>query len=276
MILAAAGKKAGVDYADIRVTTDIDPETGQRLKDGEPVVDGDGKPVMYEKAGKDVRAMSTLGPKGQPGRSATFSFFFFFFFSGTSFFPSESPAYAPRNRLLLSPFLMGLFFAPPMHAPRNPGLIEKACHPAGVLDINLGRMPIVVTPQGSVGQRKGIDSYLADSFGLNGDTPFDRAKIVAIDEALGEMMAAWGKLMPSKDGATDEEKAENAAAKLKVWFSESASKDYCGPSDMKNRERYAMVRSHKVQHLCWLAVYKKSCALTRAVVHETSRDDLWR
>ena len=108
-ILAATGLKAGADYADIRVTTgaplshectltlcspppsrwsllltllyclvisdrrllrslaDIDPATGQTLKDGKPVVDGDGKPVMYDTAGKDVRAMSSLGAKGEPG-----------------------------------------------------------------------------------------------------------------------------------------------------------------------------------------------------------------
>eukprot|EP01048_Picozoa_sp_COSAG05_P020917 COSAG05_NODE_3697_length_1898_cov_2.719288_1_plen_333_part_00 len=186
MILAAAGLKAGADYADIRITTDIDPATGQQLKDGEPVVDAGGKPVMYDKGDKDVRAMSTLGAKGEPG----------------------------------------------------------------LLDINLGRMPIVVTSQGSIGQRSAINAYLADSFGLNGDSSFDRAKIVAIDEALGEMMTAWGKLMPDKDGATDEEKAANAAEKIKTWFAESASTDYCGPSDMKNRQRYAMWYLKRLETIC--------------------------
>jgi hypothetical protein len=74
IILAAAGLKAGADYADIRITTDIDPATGQQLKDGEPVVDADGKPVMYDKGDKDVRAMSTLGAKGEPGLQHTSAF----------------------------------------------------------------------------------------------------------------------------------------------------------------------------------------------------------
>eukprot|EP01047_Picozoa_sp_COSAG01_P117991 COSAG01_NODE_46654_length_398_cov_0.692308_1_plen_127_part_01 len=122
MVLAAAGKKAGVDYADIRVTTDMDPASGQRLKDGEPVVDAGGSPVMYDKAGKDVRAMSTLGGKGQPG----------------------------------------------------------------LLDINLGRVPLVVTAKGkAIGQRAAINSYLADICGLNGANELERATIVAIDVSAG-------------------------------------------------------------------------------------------
>lgn len=176
MVLAAAGKKAGVDYADIRVTTDIDPETGQQLKNGEPVVDADGAPVMYDKAGKDVRAMSTIGVKGEPGP----------------------------------------------------------------LDINLGRVPLVITPDGAIGQRAAINAYLADVCGLNGANPLERATIVAIDEALREMKAAWDN-MPS-GGETDEEKAASAAEKLATWFAESAAKDYCGPSDMSGTrgERRAM------------------------------------
>lgn len=121
---------------------------------------------MYDKAGKDVRAMSTLGGKGEPG----------------------------------------------------------------LLDINLGRVPLLVTPQGAVGQRAAINAYLADTYGLNGTTPMERATIVAIDEALREMKAAWGKL-PS-GGETDEEKAASTAEKISTWFAESAKKDYCGPSDM--------------------------------------------
>ena len=44
----------------------------------------------------------------------------------------------------------------------------------------------------------------------------EKATIVAIDEALVEMLAAWGKLMPDKEGATEDEKAANAAEKIKV------------------------------------------------------------
>ena len=40
--------------------------------------------------------------------------------------------------------------------------------PSAVLDINLGRVPVMVTPQGSVGQTKAINSYLATTLGLNG------------------------------------------------------------------------------------------------------------
>lgn len=166
---------------DIRVTTDIDPETGQQLKDGQPVVDADGNPVMYDKAGKDVRAMSTIGTKGEPGP----------------------------------------------------------------LDINLGRVPLVVTPDGPIGQRAAINSYLADTCGLNGATALERATIVAVDEALREMNQAWDKL-PS-GGETDEEKAASAAEKVATWFAESAAKDYCGPSDMsgtrgERRARWFMNR----------------------------------
>ena len=163
-------------HRDIRVTTDIDPETGQQLKNGEPVVDADGAPVMYDKAGKDVRAMSTIGVKGEPGP----------------------------------------------------------------LDINLGRVPLVITPDGAIGQRAAINAYLADVCGLNGANPLERATIVAIDEALREMKAAWDN-MPS-GGETDEEKVASAAEKLATWFAESAAKDYCGPSDMSGTrgERRAM------------------------------------
>lgn len=178
MILAAAGKKAGDDYADIRVTTDMDAETGQQLKNGEPVVDADGKPVMYDKGDKDVRAMASLGAKGEPG----------------------------------------------------------------LLDINLGRVPLLVCAEGAIGQKRAIDYYLADCYGLNGANAFERGTIVAINEALVEMKAAWDKMMPPKDGATDEEKAANTAEKIKAWFAESAAKDYCGPSDMSGTrgERRAM------------------------------------
>ena len=178
MILAAAGKKAGDDYADIRVTTDMDAETGQQLKNGEPVVDADGKPVMYDKGDKDVRAMASLGAKGEPG----------------------------------------------------------------LLDINLGRVPLLVCAEGAIGQKRAIDYYLADCYGLNGANAFECGTIVAINEALVEMQAAWDKMMPPKDGATDEEKAANTAEKIKAWFAESAAKDYCGPSDMSGTrgERRAM------------------------------------
>jgi len=109
------------------------------------------------------------------------------------------------------------------------------------LDINMGRLPMIKTPAGSIGQSKGINSYLATTLGLNGANPFETAKIVAIDESLGEMMAAWSKLMPDKEGATDADKAANAAEKIRVWFAESDAKDYCGPSDMSGTrgQRYA-------------------------------------
>ena len=57
---------------------------------------------------------------------------------------------------------------------------------------------------------------------------------------MGNTKAAWDKL-PS-GGETDEEKAASAAEKIRIWFTESAATDYCGPSDMSGTrgERRAM------------------------------------
>lgn len=52
--------------------------------------------------------------------------------------------------------------------------------PAENLEANLGRMPVVATPEGSVGQSIAINYYIASTNNLLGTTPLEGARIISV------------------------------------------------------------------------------------------------
>jgi len=80
---------------------------------------------------------------------------------------------------------------------------------AGKLVSNLGRLPILETAQGAVGGSKGIKSYIANTFGLSGGSPFECSKVETICDVVDDISKAFEK-------QDDKEK----------WFTVSA-KDGC-------------------------------------------------
>ena len=69
------------------------------------------------------------------------------------------------------------------------------------LDANLGRMPCIVAQANSdkpvtIGQSAAIEHYIAASLGLVGASVLEAAQIVSLRESLGELKAAFRKLIP--------------------------------------------------------------------------------
>lgn len=98
------------------------------------------------------------------------------------------------------------------------------------LDSNLGRMPVLFTDEGDVGQSVAINYYLAAELGLLGTSNLEGAQILAIQEHVREMMTAFRKQIPYGTEPTDEQ--------LDAWFASGAD-DTTGKADGSRRaERF--------------------------------------
>ena len=113
------------------------------------------------------------------------------------------------------------------------------------LGSNLGRMPVLSTPAGDVGQSAAINYYLAAELGLMGGSALEGAAIVSIQEHLKEMGQAYRKLVPYGKEPTSE--ANDS------WFGGGAEDKSPAPADMKNRDRW----------LKWYAGRIESCVGAR-------------
>jgi hypothetical protein len=61
------------------------------------------------------------------------------------------------------------------------------------LDINLGRVPVLVVDGVSIGQGSSIARYIASTYGLMGSTPVEAGQVDSICEAIAELKAAFNK-----------------------------------------------------------------------------------
>ena len=100
--------------------------------------------------------------------------------------------------------------------------------PAGdALNANLGRLPVLdVTVDGktsTIGQSKGIYTYIASTHNLFGSTPLETAQIVAFDAHMTELGAAYSKLVPWGSTPSDEI--------LATLFDDATANDLTGPAD---------------------------------------------
>ena len=85
----------------------------------------------------------------------------------------------------------------------------KADKDSGALGRNLGRAPLLLTPEGEIGQSKAIERYVAAAAGLMGNTPFEAATIDMLVEHVRDVRDAQRTkgFSAMTRGKTDEEKA---------------------------------------------------------------------
>merc|ERR1712232_767230 len=91
------------------------------------------------------------------------------------------------------------------------------------LEWNLGRLPLLETPAGAIGQMVAINFYVATECGMMGSNPLEAAQILALQEHIKEMQMAYLKLIPYGSEPTTE--------KLDEFFLPSDAQDYSGPAD---------------------------------------------
>jgi len=98
----------------------------------------------------------------------------------------------------------------------------RCTEPASDLDANLGRMPICVIGDRSIGQSSAINLTLAMTCGLMGDSALDAGEIQNISEHLKEMNTAYRTICPYGSEPTEEQNDK--------WFDSGAS-DVSGTAD---------------------------------------------
>jgi len=98
--------------------------------------------------------------------------------------------------------------------------------PPADLEANLGRMPVIETPLGVIGQSAAINFYLASELGLMGSSTFEAAQIISISEHLKELVLAYRTVVPWGTQPTEEQNAK--------WF-ESGATDSTGTADGSQR-----------------------------------------
>ena len=98
--------------------------------------------------------------------------------------------------------------------------------PPNNLETNLGRMPVIHTEHGSIGQSSAINFYIATENGLMGSSSFEAAQIISISEHIKEVRTAYTALVPY--GSEPSEEA------LEKWFYGGA-KDSIGTADGSQR-----------------------------------------
>jgi len=84
---------------------------------------------------------------------------------------------------------------------------------AGVLEANLGRVPLLEVDGVPIGQSRAIERFLARRFGLLGDTDVQAAQIDAIVEHTRDIREAFWKIFGIKD-------AEEKASATAKWYAE--------------------------------------------------------
>ena len=84
---------------------------------------------------------------------------------------------------------------------------------SGALALNLNRAPLLVTEEGSIGQSKSMERYVAGKAGLMGSTPFEAAMIDMVAEHVRDIKDAQQRKGFSRmaRGKTDKEKATLSA-----------------------------------------------------------------
>jgi glutathione S-transferase len=98
--------------------------------------------------------------------------------------------------------------------------------PPDNLEANLGRMPVVIDGDASVGQSVAINYYIAAENGLLGSSNLEAAQILAICEHIKEMITVYRTLVPWGEAPSDES--------LTQWFTGGAT-DSEGPADGSSR-----------------------------------------
>jgi len=106
-----------------------------------------------------------------------------------------------------------------------------------VVEANLGRMPVCVTPSGvSIGQSPAIWHYVAESTGMLGANATEAATIFAFASHFKELTDAFTALVPYG--------TEPTAAAFAAFFDEKAALDFSGSADMASRSK---------RGFCWYA-----------------------
>merc|ERR1719206_665765 len=107
---------------------------------------------------------------------------------------------------------------------------EQPFAKAGDLSANLGRLPVLQSAAGSVGQSVAINYLVAAEVGLLGTSNYETARILRVQEHLKELKDAYRKMVPYGKEPTDQE--------LDTFFFEGAE-DSTGTADSSKRsERY--------------------------------------
>ena len=92
------------------------------------------------------------------------------------------------------------------------------------LNANLGRMPVIETSEGDIGQALAINYFVASQCGLMGGSTFEAATILAFAEHVRECGDAYRKLVPY--GSAPEKKD------LDTWFGTKGASDHSGVAVM--------------------------------------------
>jgi len=90
-----------------------------------------------------------------------------------------------------------------------------AAKAAGELDLNLGRVPVLVVDGVQIGQSKAIERYVAKQFGMMGSTDIEAALIDCLTCHIIDIKDAYNK---AKNAAGSDPEAKEAA--MKKWFEE--------------------------------------------------------
>jgi len=104
----------------------------------------------------------------------------------------------------------------------------------GNLDMNLGRMPVLETPEGSIGSSGAIHAYVGRLNNQLGDNDLQAGQILSVFEHLKECKEAYMKLVPWGSVPTKEQEDK--------WFGDDGALDKEGVAVMSNRNK---------RHLKW-------------------------
>ena len=94
------------------------------------------------------------------------------------------------------------------------------------LEANLGRMPVIIDGDASIGQSVAINYYIAAENGLLGSSNLEAAQILAICEHIKELVTAYRGLVPYGETPSDET--------ISKWFTGGAT-DSEGTADGSTR-----------------------------------------
>lgn len=97
----------------------------------------------------------------------------------------------------------------------------------GSLSANLGRMPVICTPAGDIGQAAAINFFVASECDMMGMSTFEAATIISYCEHIKEMVGSYYRLAPYGTKPSPEI--------LDKFFDSKEATDYTGPADMKKR-----------------------------------------
>lgn len=132
----------------------------------------------------------------------------------------------PRMMLAKGGLQAGTDYTDGRYTTDTPKGNELAYKDAGDMSANLGRLPIVETASGSVGQSVAINYLVAAETGLLGTSNYEAARILQVQEHLKELMTAYRNLIPYGQEPKDQE--------LDTFFFDGAD-DSSGPADGSKR-----------------------------------------